>query len=452
MHCKNILSIILAASILTLSFTSCSNPDKKGVDYLSFPDKETPTFDDTKVSNLDEDDNDIQDPSSDEKNYSDDTACTPTELVSNKDKSTEISKNQYYDIDYYANCGEIWIECNNYLIQAYLDNEFIGKTESKTDKIKIDGKALENEPHDLLIEVMDENNQVFSKQNLDKVMFISEIYLDYKPFVPTSEKYKDAKCLLIEYYSYTAFADLTALSELTNLEYLSLCGQINDISPLSSLTNLKYLSIDGYMADISSISALTNLEYLYLAGHFTDINAVSSLPKLKSLYLYGYFESIIPISSLTDLHYLELEGYFTDINPISSLTSLETLYLFGYYTDITSVSSLTNLDYLSLFGCEDISSVSSLTNLKTLHLSGDFTDISALSYLSDLEYLELSGDYSDISALSSLTNLKDITLHGRFEDINALSHLTKLTEAYISNSDNKSIDFSVLDDLGVEYH
>ena len=212
---------------------------------------------------------------------------------------------------------------------------------------------------------------------------------------------------------------LTGLEHATNLQVLDLglvrvndewvnSNAISNLSPLSNLTNLTWLSLtSNSVSSISVLSNLTNLTGLHLGDNsVSSISALSNLTNLTSLNLWG--------------------NSISDISALSTLTNLTVLDLWGNsISDISALSTLTNLTWLGLYNnsISDISALSNLTNLTWLYLyNNSISDISALSTLTNLTGLGLGGNsISDISALSTLTNLTGLSL-----DYNSISDISPL--------------------------
>lgn len=139
---------------------------------------------------------------------------------------------------------------------------------------------------------------------------------------------------------------LACIKNLTQLEALTVYGDIKDISALSNLTKLKKLSVGGNkISNISVLSKLTELEELSLSyNKISDISALSELTKLKDLNLIR--NKISDISSLTDLtalEYLRLqENEISDVSPLAGHTNLSFLALDG--NPIGDISPLASLD------------------------------------------------------------------------------------------------------------
>ena len=130
-----------------------------------------------------------------------------------------------------------------------------------------------------------------------------------------------------EWINSNDISNLSPLSNLTNLTYLSLTSNsISDISVLSNLTNLTGLDLgDNSISDISVLSNLTNLTVLGLSGNsISDISALSNLTNLTVLGLWdNSISDISVLSNLTNLTYLDLnENSISDISPLVANTGL----------------------------------------------------------------------------------------------------------------------------------
>ena len=83
-------------------------------------------------------------------------------------------------------------------------------------------------------------------------------------------------------------SDLSGLSELTQLEWLTLVNnQISDISPLANLKGLEHLNLDAnVIKDVSPLAKLTQLEVLYLENNqISDVSPLAGLTNLERLDL-----------------------------------------------------------------------------------------------------------------------------------------------------------------------
>ena len=204
--------------------------------------------------------------------------------------------------------------------------------------------------------------------------------------------------------------DLTGLEFATRLTSLNFgdeivegryanSNSISDLTPLSGLTNLTYLSLSGNrISDLTPLSGLTNLTYLSLSrNRLTDITPLSGLTRLKTLALYrNSISDVTPLSGMTRLERLYLFfNNISDITPLSGLTSLERLYLYSNsISDLTPLSSLTSLTALNLYrnSISDLSPLVANTGLGT----GDLVDVennplSAISYKTHIPALQDRG-------------------------------------------------------------
>lgn len=247
--------------------------------------------------------------------------------------------------------------------------------------------------------------------------------------------------------------DLTPLTSLTNLEYLSLPASMapTDLSPLGELTNLTGLSFDGsnsnngWITDLTWLSKLNKIDQLYLpVGELTSLKGLEGATSLTELNLYGSM-------------------YITDLTPLESLPNLQRLYLYGNgnsggveVKDLTCLSNLTKLSEINLqtSGLESLKGIENLTELTSLRIyhngnydSAVLRDISALKNLTNLKELQLyvSPDVQDFSALSGLTNLSNLNLYGNFicSDLSFLSGMTELRELYF-NGDSQNLQIADL--------
>ena len=140
---------------------------------------------------------------------------------------------------------------------------------------------------------------------------------------------------------------LTGLEHAINLTYLQLLRSkpqtqavLNarpsfDLTPLSGLTKLEYLSLQGVvifdMAPLRNLTALKNLGLIYTYG-ISEIPDLSKLTKLVHLRLHtNRITDISGVSGLTNLRQLDLSSNsnLSDISPLTRLRNLEILRLDG---------------------------------------------------------------------------------------------------------------------------
>ena len=268
------------------------------------------------------------------------------------------------------------------------------------------------------------------------------------------------------YVNSNAISDLSPLSDLTNLERLSLGENsiwnrdfLRELPPLAPVsipdpnltaaireellltsnepfTTHSILNLVKLEARNRGIKSLTGLEHAvnlkevdlaweYISGEgYVNSNAISDFS---------------PLEKLTALDELSLGGMsgLRDVSSLAGLTNLEGLGLDRTgVSDVSSLAGLTNLEGLSLesTGVSDVSVLARLTNLEGLDLeSTGVSDVSSLAPLTNLEWLSLDRTgVSDVSSLASLTNLKLLSLHNTgVSDVSSLAGLTNLDTLYL---------------------
>ena len=116
-------------------------------------------------------------------------------------------------------------------------------------------------------------------------------------------------------------SDISALAELTQLQWLELIGNsIKDISPLKTLTNLNHLNLDAnIISDVSPLRELTGLHLLYLENNIiSDVSPLSGLTNLERLDLRNNaISDFSPLNTLTHtfVRMLGNPGFRTDSGP-----------------------------------------------------------------------------------------------------------------------------------------
>lgn len=248
-------------------------------------------------------------------------------------------------------------------------------------------------------------------------------YLKFSKSLPSDSslkpltEIKTLKKLVIDSCSNLDDKDLSMISQISNLEELSLLylPLMTDISfkGVSSLNYLKKLVVkvakDITDASILSLEYLTNLEDLMLEyTSITDkgIKGLSKLKKLKSVNLVGS-------SKLSDEIFNQLPS------------SLETMEI-GYCTQLKfkdfDSKNFPNLSKISFFWDRKLDN-QTLVNLEKLNLTsldlGQCISISSnfdkISLMVNLEYLNLSNTQitdKDVVGLKYLGKLKDLRLGG----------------------------------------
>jgi internalin A len=149
-----------------------------------------------------------------------------------------------------------------------------------------------------------------------------------------------------------AVTDIRPLSNLKDLTYLDLLStQVQDIRPIANLAKLTYLQIGSksLSGDLEGLSNLVNLRFLGVSGeisslHFlrkmiqleylsipdsgiTDVSPLAGLKDLKRLILFkNPLQNVQPLAGLHNLIELDLrETQVKDLTPVSNLPSLKKL-------------------------------------------------------------------------------------------------------------------------------
>ena len=194
--------------------------------------------------------------------------------------------------------------------------------------------------------------------------------------------------------------NIQGLEFAVNLTELDLAGNpIEDISPLQGLIQLTHLGLGATnlsVSDLSLLSELTSLRYLTLWDNkISDISPLSTLTSLVALDLGGnQISNLSPLSTLTDLVELALaDNQISDISPLSALIDLRELSLINNpLSDLRPLSNLTTLEVLDIAYCRvsDVSPLAGLVNLRVLklhhNLTRDFTPLLGLKNLTDFDY------------------------------------------------------------------
>lgn len=190
--------------------------------------------------------------------------------------------------------------------------------------------------------------------------------------------------------------DLSPLSHLSQLEYLSLRGNsIESIIPLASLISLKELILRGnHITTIEALSKCLKLESLELElNQISDIKPLAKLAKLRTLFLsYNDLTNIDPLQYLIHLQVLMLnDNQISNIKPLQNLVNLEGLVLDDCF--ISDTRPLENLQqlltlHLSNNGIRNIDFLKNLKQLERLHLvNNKITNIS-LDFLNNFPQLK----------------------------------------------------------------
>jgi len=146
--------------------------------------------------------------------------------------------------------------------------------------------------------------------------------------------------------------DITALSRLSNLQYLELTDtQVSDITPLASVHGLEYLRLDSLpLSDLTPLAKLTDLKDLSLSDtQVSDLAPLAHLENLEDLHLdVTQVADISALAGLKSLKSLWLDQTkVTDLGPLAGLKNLESLSVSEtQIRDLTPLMGLKNLTHL----------------------------------------------------------------------------------------------------------
>ena len=264
--------------------------------------------------------------------------------------------------------------------------------------------------------------------------------------------------------------ELSLLSELTRLEYLSIANvtissaEVNAIGELSSLETLS-LSKCG-ITTISGLERITRLKYLDLSYNpVRNLEPLAQMTKLETLNLQR--TSIVELTALSNCTSLkELDVSFnvlTSLEPIYGLSSLRTLNAgYNILSEINFTGTTSGLEVLTLNDNQltSISSLSTCMSLKELDISNNkLTDISVLTGLPALSHLNfasnqvyvipsfskdcaliyLNGTNNEISSISPLVGLEKINTiildgNGGLTTVDALTGCHSLIKVSVANT------------------
>lgn len=258
----------------------------------------------------------------------------------------------------------------------------------------------------------------------------------------------------------TGLKDGYFLSGLTGLRKLTLRNNQNlkSVVGLGGNTDMEWLSINGDMEGIEEIAALTGLKTLYLSGP-KSVQYLAGLSELETLDItYPWaLESLSGFSGLSSLKTLRIVGdsysdYYFSLAPLANLTSLETLELKGtFFGDCSGLFGLTGLRSLNASECSfnlPSSNFGALANLEVLNLNKTKAVynvyIQSSAGVTDIWYDNRSMD-DVVSSLRGLENLRWLDL-GKTElsDLSFAAELPALEELYVG--ENYITDISPLVD------
>ncbi|CAL6005411.1 Conserved_hypothetical protein [Hexamita inflata] len=199
--------------------------------------------------------------------------------------------------------------------------------------------------------------------------------------------------------------------------------------------------------NIAMISQMTQLEVLTLNCRLSNVDALKYLINLKQLCICSNINmESIPIQHLTQLVVLRLKCQKINVDSLKLLQNLKELDLSGNknidITPLQYIPQITKLD-LSSCGLIFVDFLEYLINLKELDLSGNQNlDITPLQYVPQITKLDLSScSLKSIEVLKAPVNLKYLSL--KSNQIVFIQPLQKLNQLQKRNFyGNRLIDLS----------
>ena len=182
----------------------------------------------------------------------------------------------------------------------------------------------------------------------------------------------------------------------------------NDYSFLSKLNEVKELNIITGGGDLSSISEMSNLEDLSISYSYDGIIDFSKLKKLKTCFI-GYSKKIDSLFELISLEHLSLNDFkYKNFHRIGDLTNLKSLTISNSSIDSLDFLRHLKLEKLDLTICKKLISFEEIGeqyDLKKLIIDGckKLYDLKFVANLKKLEWLDLSYNKN----LKSILPLKD---------------------------------------------
>lgn len=259
--------------------------------------------------------------------------------------------------------------------------------------------------------------------------------------------------------------ELSVEIEQRSIEYLTslTCSSeaITSLKGIENFKNLESLDIDNNkgLTDLSVLSELTNLESLSIEGlGINNIDIVESLPNLKKLYISNNnVTDIEALKNLTNLEILYLDdNLITNIDVLQNLVNLEKLNIEGNkITDLSSLENLINLEELkfrdNLLDQSDVKEINKLiNNLDNLdYIVGGINVIEDTFVLPDIfmddestfsHDCDLSEDKTEMLFWDDETECYVDIEEGKYE--NSTMYVSKVTEEFLSSQIKESKSLS----------
>lgn len=218
-------------------------------------------------------------------------------------------------------------------------------------------------------------------------------------------------------FEYLNVADVGPIATLDWIEELDLTNQseVTDVTALSQMSKLQKLSIVGTHVILEQLTALSGLRSLEIGTDpLTYLGALARLPVLEDLSIVPYDAGVFlgPLADAPSLKSLRFEsgGVIEGLNRLSRIERLTAVHA------TLDAAQLTHLPLTTLAlddgKIKNVVSIAALRSLQTLRLSKQGLDsVAFLRPLTQMRHLNLSENQIDqIDALSGMTGLQTLNL------------------------------------------
>ena len=248
-----------------------------------------------------------------------------------------------------------------------------------------------------------------------------------------------------------SIADLSDLTQMTNLEELALCNQrIEDISGLKDLPLKELYLSKNMITDFSVIQSLIDLDILcILENPAVDLSPLGDCGNISQLNIQGMHLTDIDFLKNMNLNYLDMNNAEVEngiFEPLTEMKNLDTLCMCNVNEAAAeTLSKMSTLKSLVMWGGE-----TSLENLKPLKGMDELESLAFTAPISSLEGIEqfpslnfLSVSFSllkDLTPITGAENLQIIDIsNAEIENYEALFKHTSLKEVRCSEEQKQEI-------------
>lgn len=233
-------------------------------------------------------------------------------------------------------------------------------------------------------------------------------------------------------------------NNLWNITEFTVPSEAKDYSDLKHMKDLETLVISagaiGQLSNISAMSQLSDLQITDTPVSSNELSVIGSLPKLQKLKLSGCgLTTVVGLKSAKGITHLDLsKNTIRDITPLSEMKALQEADLSqNALVDLSALASCSALSVLNVSG-NSLTSIAPVTGISGLtKLNADTNSISQLGNIANLTSLsELTLSYNQLSDISSLSGNASIQVldisNNMLADISGLSAITGLTHLNFS--------------------